>query len=157
MRLEFKKIMLLVLMASITGMGIICCISSSPSEYEDPDMTKAFLEKNKKKMEEVYSLENRNKEVRRANYYKVDFYQRITFYESCSDYRISLTRDELVFDIKDIRELGKERMFQEAQKCLNIVVKDIKAKDKDREKEEAYKKIGIENEQKKFDISKVNN
>ena len=157
MRLEFKKIMPLVLMASIAGMGIICCISSSPSEYEDPDMTKAFLKKNHKEMNRIYLIENFNKKKRKSNYYKLDFFKKINFYESCSDYRVSLNKERLVFDIKDIRELGKERMFQEAQKCLNVVVKDIKAKDKDREKEEAYKKRGIENENKKFDISKVNN
>jgi len=127
------------------------------SDYEDPDMTKAFLEHNKEKMKIVYAIENHNKDNRTIDYYKEGFFGRTDFYKPCSSFRISLDRDELVFDIKDIRNLGKEKMFKEAQICLDAAVLEIKTAKEYKEKEEERILQGVKNENKKFDISKVNN
>jgi len=157
MTLKYEKIIMTLALIAITIGLIIVLFAPSSSDYEDANMTKAFLEKNKEKMKKVYLVEIFAQKKRRLSYYKLDFFKKISLYQRCSAYRVSLNRDELVFDIENIRELGKERMFLEAQRCLDAVVEHIEAEEKDKEKEEAERKRGIENEKKEFDISKVNN
>lgn len=158
----FKIGLLIGLLISLSG-----CEEKGNANYEDKDLTNAFIKNNKDKLNKIHHirtfwqygvLDKRGDLVTKvylslfgAPYFDYGF-------NDCS-YVMFIDSSTVEFSKDDIAHYGKETMYKEAQKCLNTVVKEI---EKSQKKEidnsiESKKQKEIYNEKlnKKFNENEV--
>ncbi len=129
----FKIGLLIGLLFTLSG-----CEEIGTANYEDKDLTNAFIENNKDKLNKIHHirtfwqygvLDKRGDLVTKVYlslfggpYFGYGF-------KDCS-YVMYIDSSTVEFSKDDIGQYGKETMYKEAQKCLNVVVKEIEESQK---------------------------
>lgn len=112
--------------------------------WEDTTLTKKFNDDNKEKLSKIYIIKN---DGNSDTYYSTGmFYAKKSLNKKCSDHNILIMKKFLNFDESEVKENTVDFLYNEATKCLNLVLEqEEKILQEKKEKERIYK----ENELKK--------
>ena len=136
------------------------------ANYEDPEMTKIFIEKNKSKLEKIKEIDSYDLTVLHLSEHTVSYRSSNSDLnyllsllgiagrysgQSCQEI-INITPTSLKFRESEVATYGKEFLYTKAQKCLDVIVRKI---ERDKLEDEKNKKISTEALNKKFDINQT--
>lgn len=154
----------LIKIGLVASLMIIFSGCTKKADYEDKDLTKTFLENNKNKLKKIYKIRSI-----RVSYTGVnkDIFSTISesfidsiilslnfksSYISGCNYILFIDSNSVEFSQDDIIEYGKEKMYKEAQKCLDSAITSLEQEKLDKRISDYKKEISLN---KKFDENSV--
>lgn len=143
---------------------ILSGCNDGKANYEDKELTKAFIKNNKDNLNKINTINSfRQYELGRNGY--GDLITRVYLssfglpyfdygFKDCN-YIMYIDSSTVEFLQDDIVQYGKETMYKEAQKCLNVVIKELEESEKNEIESKKQKEIYNEKLNKKFNENEV--